>query len=358
MERVAPGGPVVRVPVLDEAHVVALLGEHGRERAVVVQVLLRGAAGDRHRHRLERATAADDVADEPRDPPEAREAALVRVEAAAEVAARLEEEPRERVGMQPVRVEEGERAQARPEPDGLPRDRDQVAEPAEVAVGEEARVTGRPGVALVAVAGRRQQRRAQGRHLAEGDEVVEQAQEARVRRVLRPVVDDEERQRLGRIAVHRRPQQRLQRPAAAEPERDEAALGRLLVVDPRGRGVAGKLDDGLLAEGAPGPERRRGVRNELRAPVQARQLEQVLDAVRVGTRPVEPPPAAASGERNAAGAAKLVQERDPAQPAAGVRVREGERLRAGARRRGGGDGHPLSVVASARDPPPSRSAMF
>src|SRR4029450_516709 len=84
--------------------------------AVVREVLLGGAAGERHRDPLDGAAAAEDARDETRYPCEARPAGLLRVEPAAEEAARLEEEAGERARVWPGRGEPGERAEACAQP--------------------------------------------------------------------------------------------------------------------------------------------------------------------------------------------------------------------------------------------------
>ena len=88
---------------------------------------------------------------------------------------------------------------------------------------ERARIARGGGVGLVPVARRREQRGAERRHLAEGDEVVEQAEQRAVLRVLGPVVDEQERQRLGRVGLGRRPEERGHAEAARE-ARPPAAL--------------------------------------------------------------------------------------------------------------------------------------
>ena len=58
----------MQVGDLGQVRVVALGGKRVRHQAVVVHVLLLGAAGHRHRHRLVERRRAQDVADEPHDP--------------------------------------------------------------------------------------------------------------------------------------------------------------------------------------------------------------------------------------------------------------------------------------------------
>src|SRR5581483_12485853 len=80
-------------------------------------VLLVEAARDRRRHRLRAVERPRGGADEPVDPGEAAEAALLAVRPPAEEAARLEEQPAEGARLGAVGVEERERAEARPDPD-------------------------------------------------------------------------------------------------------------------------------------------------------------------------------------------------------------------------------------------------
>src|SRR6185369_13827995 len=92
VQRVAPPDPVVRVAVLDEAGVPAAAGQGGRDLAVVVEVLLAGAARERERDRVGLVAAGDDGRGEAGDAREPTETRLVCVEAPAEEAARLEQE--------------------------------------------------------------------------------------------------------------------------------------------------------------------------------------------------------------------------------------------------------------------------
>src|SRR5581483_5925312 len=71
----------------------------------------------RRRHRPGAVEGAGRRRDEAVDPREAAEAALLSVRPATEEAARLEEEARERPRLDAVRVEERERAEARPHTD-------------------------------------------------------------------------------------------------------------------------------------------------------------------------------------------------------------------------------------------------
>jgi len=65
-------------------------------------------------------------------------------------------------------------------------------------------------------------------------------------------VDDEERQRLARVDVVRRPDEAADGADAprSQLEASEIARRRLVVLDPGGRSVAGELDDRLRAERA------------------------------------------------------------------------------------------------------------
>src|SRR4051794_31519938 len=156
--------------MLDETHRPLVAQQDGADEEVVAEVFLAGAAGDRHRDALDVPTAAADRGYEPCDPAEAPEARLVRVVAAPEEAARLEEEAAEDPGPRPVRVQRGEGAEAGAHQNGAALDRPEERQPI---VDEPARVAGRSRVALVAVRSGRQERRAERRQLAEGHEVVE-----------------------------------------------------------------------------------------------------------------------------------------------------------------------------------------
>src|SRR3954454_12732047 len=75
VDRRAPGLPVVAAGRLVQRGVVALELERGGDAAVVVQVVLVGADGERRRERtLEGLLLAQHAAHEPHDPPEAPEA--------------------------------------------------------------------------------------------------------------------------------------------------------------------------------------------------------------------------------------------------------------------------------------------
>src|SRR5205814_4886097 len=111
VQRVAPGRPVVCVPVPERAHVPASALQRLAERAVVVEVFLGGSARERRRDRRRESAAAVDVADEACDPGEAPETRLVGVEAAAEEAARLEEQAAEQSRVAEVDVQGGKGAE-------------------------------------------------------------------------------------------------------------------------------------------------------------------------------------------------------------------------------------------------------
>src|SRR5215218_4348914 len=74
VERVAPGDVVVGVAVDVERRRMALAPQRRRDGAVVGQVLLGCAAGERDRYGRRRRPGVEDLADEARDPPEPGEA--------------------------------------------------------------------------------------------------------------------------------------------------------------------------------------------------------------------------------------------------------------------------------------------
>ena len=155
--------------------------------------------------------------------------------------------------------------------------------------------------------------------------MVEQPEELRVLGVLGPVVDDEERQRLARVDVVRRPDEAADGADAprSQLEASEIARRRLVVLDPGGRSVAGELDDRLRAERARRPKRIGRIGDELGRPVGARKLEEVLEPLRVRPREAKRPLAAAgSFERGAARPAELVREGDADHRPPHVAVRE------------------------------------
>src|SRR5205807_5631684 len=120
-QAVAPRDPVVRVAAPRRADVPAAPLERAYELDVVAQVLLRGPARDRRRDRRREPRPSVHLADEAHDPPEARKPAfLVAVEPRPEEAARLEEEPADHAWLAELRVQSGERAQARSEHDRRP----------------------------------------------------------------------------------------------------------------------------------------------------------------------------------------------------------------------------------------------
>jgi hypothetical protein len=279
----------VRVAVLDELGVPAAADERSVQRAVVLEVLLARADGDRRRHRCDEAAAAVHLPDEARDPCKPPEPGLVQVVAAAEEAPRLQEEAGREAGVAHVRVERGDRAEARAHQHRASSHRRSLGRERQHVGGERVRVARRRRVRLVPVRRRRHEQRAALGDLAEVDEVVEQAQERRVLDVLRPVVDDQERQRLLRIGVRRRPEERAERrPEAPARERQLAQLARrrLVVERPRGRLVARQLEHRLVAERAGGAIRVAGIRDDLGRAAAAPQLEQILEPV--DWRPREP----------------------------------------------------------------------
>jgi hypothetical protein len=87
--------------------------------------------------------------------------------------------------------------------------------------------------------------------------------------------------------------------ARAEPEPAQLTGGSLVVVQPRGRRVAGQLEHRLVAERSRCPQRVAGVANELRIP-RSDELEQVLDAVDLGRRHEGELPRAAAEARELA----------------------------------------------------------
>ena len=312
-ERVAPRDPVVAVVVLHQAHVPALRRQGRGHEEVVVEVLLAGPAGDGHRDRLRGAPSARDTRDEAGDAGEAAEAGLVRVVAAPEEAARLQQQAAKEPRSLPLGMEERERAEAGAHPDRRARKRRQLVERRDPLLPEHARVAVRGGVHLVAVEGRRQQRGPERRHLAERHQVVEEPQELGVARVLRPVVDEHKRQRRLRVGLGRRPDRRIDRRAeemGREARLEHRTARGFVVGGPFGSGVPRKLDHRLLAERPGRAERVRRIRQPLDVPVAVVDLEQVLEAVDRRPRQLQPPPACLAQERNDARLPQLVRERD------------------------------------------------
>jgi len=134
--------------------------------------------------RLGLADPSQDRADEAVDPPEAAEPRLLRVAAPAEITARLEEEPAECSRRRPVRVQEGERAEARAEahrPARQPRDR----------VGERAGEARRGGIRLHPVLGH-EKRHAVRAKLPALDEPAKQPRQPHLPLIFGPVEHDEE----------------------------------------------------------------------------------------------------------------------------------------------------------------------
>ena len=116
--------------------------------------------------------------------------------------------PASEPGVEEVRVQRRERAEARAHQHGRAVRRRLLADGGQQVGRERVRVARGRRIRLVPIRGRRQERGAQLGHLAEVDEVVEQTEQRRVVRVLRSVVDDEQRQRPCRIGVRGRPEQR------------------------------------------------------------------------------------------------------------------------------------------------------
>ncbi len=161
---------------------------------------------------------------------------------AAEEAPRLEKEPAEQVPVQTVRVEGGERAEARAHRRAGARKvrclRELVQRGNDLG-RERVGVARRRGVRLVPVPRRPEQRGAERPQLELRDRRVEQAEQGGVLRVLGPVVDDEERQRGVRLRAVRRPELagdvRAQQP---RPDRDLLAACLRAPPRPRSRPAA------------------------------------------------------------------------------------------------------------------------
>ena len=300
VERVAPADVVVRVAVDVQRGVVSLTAQRGRDGAVVGEVLLGRAAGERDRDRRGGAAGVQDGADEARDAAEAREARLLAVPALAEERAGLQQQRAERAGVQPAGVEQRERAEARAEP-GVGRGGGELGEGG----GERAGVAGRRGVVLVAVGGV-EQRDAAGRDPVRRDRVGDQAGQLGEVLVLRAVVRDEQRERAARLGVRRRPEPRV----LGDLDR-RARVGRR---EPGGRPVARELDDGLVAE-----RPRRPVRVLRVAAPSRRRPRSGTPSGRSGGGGTRPP----RRRRGAAAAARCAGARSPA--AAGRRRSRGPR---------------------------------
>ena len=192
------------------AHVPAAALERVGQRAVVVEVLLGGAARDRRRDARRESPPAVDLPDEARDPREARRS---RTRTSRSAAGRScptgGTSAAEQARVAEVRVQPGERAEARAEQHRRPvRRRLRAARPARGPPPARSRSARTRSTISLRLPGGGSERRAKLRHLAEVDEVVEQAHERRVLRVLGTVVDDQQRQRPLRIRVRRRPEQR------------------------------------------------------------------------------------------------------------------------------------------------------
>ena len=139
--------------------------------------------------------------------------------------------------------------------------------------------------------------------------MVEQPQERAVLRVLGPVVDEQQRQRLGRVGVGGRPDERRHPEPARQLHLAELSGRRPLVREPLRRRVSGELDDGLRAEGPVRLKRIRGVRPDLRVAVTVFDREQVLEPVDRGPQELELEAAVAALELDVARPHQLVQER-------------------------------------------------
>ena len=141
--------------------------------------------------------------------------------------------------------------------------------------------------------------------------------------VLRAVVDDEQRERLARIGVGRRPQARA--------ARGRHGGLRIRRGQPRGCGITGELDDGLVAERA--GRAQRVLRIAEAVPV---GLEAVLHPVDLVAPVGELPAVAVAGERRAAARAlQLLLQPDRRIP--GVGQPEDDAVGVDLRRAGHGD---------------------
>lgn len=198
VEGVAPGGPVVRVAYLAEAHPVALRVQGVVHGAVVGQVLFGRAAGERDRRRLGRAGPGEHPRHERADGRERRPSRFLRVEAFLEEAARLQEHRAERVRRGAVDVQQRERPKAGAHADAPAAPRRagrQRFERGQDVADQRAGVRRRGGVVLVTRRRRGQQRGAQRRQAAVRDRPCQQCEQQGEAGVLRPVVGEQERRR-------------------------------------------------------------------------------------------------------------------------------------------------------------------
>jgi hypothetical protein len=159
--------------------------------------------------------------------------------------------------------------------------------------------------------------------------MVEQAQQRRVLGVLGPVVHEEQRQRLGRIGVDRRPQER-RNGEAGEGELSKLSPVGVIVGDPGGRLVARELDDRFRAERAGCVVLVGGIGDPLLAAVTVLEDELVLEPVDGRPGEAELPSAAVPVERHDPRPGQLVRQRHAAELALGIGETE---LRCGVRDR-------------------------
>ncbi len=343
VERVPPGDVVVHVGQLGQADPVALAAQHLGHRPVVGQVLLQRAAGQRRRHRLGRERAAAGLADEPGDPRVPAEAPLLRVEPAGEERAGLQEQPAEQARVPALRVQRGQRRRGwRPSPTTGAGDRDPAADRRQHGQRQRLGVADVRAVPLVPVArteqrdpvpgqpaGRRHRRRVRG--------------QAGQRVVLRAVVRDQQRQRLGRAGVGRRPDPdrdlrvagSARAPAARSPRR--AAPAR--PARPAAGSPANSSTD--LSPNAPGAPQRVGrVADLLDAAVRMAQLQPVLHPPdrRPRQRELPVPPACGLKSSRSPGTRTCCASRTPASLASGSGKRKvtSVEVTIGPRRRGAG----------------------
>jgi hypothetical protein len=158
----------VQVQHLLQGDVVPLCGQGTRHFAVVVRVLLGAPDGDRRRDRDRVLAVVQRLTNEPGDPGVAHEAALLRVVARHEEAARLQEERADRAWEAALRVQHRQAAERGAHRRGSADDPVRVAQRRHDVVRQHARVGGRGRVPLVAVAGREQRDAVRGQ-LTGGD---------------------------------------------------------------------------------------------------------------------------------------------------------------------------------------------
>ena len=120
---------------------------------------------------------------------------------------------------------------------------------------------------------------------------------------------EQQRQRLGRVGVGGRPEERGHVKASREADLSQFSGRGLLIGEPLGRRILGELDDGLRAKGPVRLKRICGVRGDLRVAVPALDREQVLEPIDRGPRELELEAAVAALELDVARPHQLVQER-------------------------------------------------